>query len=74
MKATKSSNLSLESQEALARNDSYNLEKLILTDKSVMYQLDLFNKGSVIILNPLELIDLIDLLNRESIKKEVTYC
>jgi len=74
VKATKSSNLSLESQEALARNDSYNLEKLILTDKSVMYQLDLFNKGSVIILNPLELIDLIDLLNRESIKKEVTYC
>lgn len=73
MKATKSSNLSLESQETLARNDSYNLEKLILTDKSFMYQLDLFDKGSVIILNPLGLTDLIDLLDRENVKKEAIY-
>lgn len=73
MKATKSSNLSLESQETLARNDSYNLEKLILTDKSLMYQLDLFDKGSVIILNPLGLTDLIDLLDRENVKKEAIY-
>ena len=73
MRATKSSNLSLESQYTLARNDSYNLEKLILTDKSVMYQLDLFDKGSVIILNPLGLTDLIDLLNRENVKKEAIY-
>jgi len=73
VKATKSSNLSLESQETLARNDSYNLEKLILTDKSFMYQLDLFDKGSVIILNPLGLTDLIDLLDRENVKKEAIY-
>lgn len=73
MKATKSSNLSLESQETLARNDSYNLEKLILTDRSFMYQLDLFDKGSVIILNPLGLTDLIDLLDRENVKKEAIY-
>ncbi|MFX0183862.1 MAG: hypothetical protein ACFE95_12330 [Candidatus Hodarchaeota archaeon] len=65
--------LALESQESLARNDSYNLEKLILTDKSIIYQLDLFNKGSVIVLNPFELADLIDLLNRDSIKKEAIY-
>ena len=73
MKATKSSNLSLESQYTLARNDSYNLEKLILTDKSVMYQLDLFDKGSIIVLNPLGLTDLIDLLDRENVKKEMIY-
>jgi len=73
VKATKSSNLSLESQETLARNDSYNLEKLILTDRSFMYQLDLFDKGSVIILNPLGLTDLIDLLDRENVKKEAIY-
>ena len=73
MKATKSSNLSLESQYTLARNDSYNLEKLILSDKSIVYQLDLFDKGSVIILNLLGLIDLIDLLDRENVKKEAIY-
>ena len=73
MKATKSSNLSLESQEILARNDSYNLEKLILTDKSIMYQLDLFDKGSIIVLNPLGLTDLIDLLDRDNVKKEAIY-
>lgn len=65
--------LALESQETLARNDSYNLDKLILTDKSILYQLDLFDKGSAIILNPFELDDLIELLNGENIKKETTY-
>lgn len=74
MKATNlNKKLALESQETLARNDSYNLGKIILTDKSVMYQLDLFDKGSVIVLNPSELADLIDLLDRDNVKKEATY-
>jgi len=74
MRATSSNKkLALESQEVLAQNNSYKLEKIILTDKSFMYQLDLFDKGSVIILNPLGLIDLIDLLNRENVKKEAIH-